>query len=421
MSESVLLCTVGGSPQPILTAIRERNPDYIFFICSGPDPATRKRGSDTLVDGPPPTIPGYTIPGKLELARDRYEVVLVPADGLGSAYIEIHKAVVKLKRRFPNHALIADYTGGTKSMSAALICAALDFNDVRLQLVTGERTNLQKVALGTEVPVLAGDARIRVSHAIALQLSAWRRFAYRETAMGMDEIRPLPDSPDYGRWGRARALSRAFALWDDFDHTGALRELEPYAAFVTGSYGWMLPTLRLLAHGDGANSEPARLFDLWLNAERRAEQGRFDDAVARWYRLMEWTAQLRLRTELNVDTADFPRELLPPDADAAPARDGKIKIGLWQAWRVVEQRCSGAAKEFVVEHGAGLRDMLDIRNQSILAHGFRPVSRPDWDRLNTWTCESFLPLLRLLAHDAGLRREPQQLPTEPPEFLQIAG
>ncbi len=421
MSESVLLCTVGGSPQPILTAIRTGNPDFVCFICSGRDPATRKRGSDVLVDGPPPATLDDTIPGELGLARDRYEVVLVPADGLGGAYVEIHKAVMKLKGRFPNHALTADYTGGTKSMSAALVCAALDFNDVQLQLVTGERTNLQKVALGTEVPVLAGDSRLRVSQAIALQLWAWRRFAYGETAVGMDEIRPPPDAPDFGRWVRARALSRAFALWDGFDHAGALRELEPYAAFVTGSYGWMLPTLRLLAHGDGPNCEPARLFDLWLNAERRAAQGRYDDAVARWYRLMEWTAQWRLRTELDVDTADFPRELLPPDADVAPARDGKIKIGLWQAWRVVEQRCSGVANEFVVEHGAGLRDMLDIRNQSMLAHGFRPVSRPDWDRLNTWTRESFLPLLRLLAHDAGLRREPQQLPTEPPEFLQITG
>ena len=416
MSEWVLLCTVGGSREPILKAIEPKKPDYVCFICSGRDPSTCKDGSDKMVVGPSPTIPD-----DMKLAPDRYEVVTVAADGLGDASIKIQEAAVRLKQRFPNHDLVADYTGGTKSMSAALVYAALNSNDIGLQLVTGAREDLKKVALGTEAAVPAGDARLRVSHAIALELRAWRRFAYGEAADGLGDVRPPGDAPDFGRWTRARALSSAFALWDGFDHAGAYEELERYGLLINASYPWMLSDLNLLAHGDGPNCELARLFDLWLNAERRAEQGRFDDAVARWYRLMEWTAQWRLRTELDVDTANFPRELLPPDTDVAPARDGKIKIGLWQAWRVVEQRCSGAANEFIVEHGAGLRDMLDIRNQSILAHGFRPVSKPDWDRLNTWTLESFLPLLRLLAHDAGLRREPQQLPTEPPEFLQIAG
>ena len=40
--------------------------------------------------------------------------------------------------------------------------------------------------------------------------------------------------------------------------------------------------------------------DLWRNAERRAVQGRYDDAVARCYRMVEWTAQWLLRTRCNV-------------------------------------------------------------------------------------------------------------------------
>ena len=103
----------------------------------------------------------------------------------------------------------------------------------------------------------------------------------------------------------------------------------------------MLQTLSILKDEKNKRREPALLFDLWLNAERRAAQGRFDDAIARWYRLMEWTAQWQLKTKLDADTADFPPDLLPEDADATPGRDGKIKIGLWQAWQVLGERLTG--------------------------------------------------------------------------------
>ncbi len=126
-------------------------------------------------------------------------------------------------------------------------------------------------------------------------------------------------------------------------------------------------------------------------SSRRPVQGRFDDAIARWYRLMEWTAQWQLRKELNADTADFPSDLLPEDADVTPRRDGKIKIGLWQAWQVVKDRVPGPAQKFVTNHGKELLDLLEVRNNSILAHGFRPVSESDWQRVHSWTKKNFCP------------------------------
>ena len=214
---------------------------------------------------------------------------------------------------------------------------------------------------------------------------------------------------------QVQVLSQALARWDDFDHRAALASIEAHAAPVAQCFPKLLPALRRLADEGDAGHEPALLFDLWLNAERRAAQGRFDDAVARWYRLVEWTAQWQLRTVLGVDTADFPRDLLPPDAAKTPSRDGKIKIGVWQTWQVVEQRLPGPAQTFIAEHGQALRGLLDLRNNSILAHGFRPVGAADWKQVSAWTREHFMPVLRALATDAGLKGEPSQLPTELPE------
>ncbi len=40
MTSPILLCTVGGSHQPILTAIRERRPAFVLFFCTDKDPGT---------------------------------------------------------------------------------------------------------------------------------------------------------------------------------------------------------------------------------------------------------------------------------------------------------------------------------------------------------------------------------------------
>ena len=278
-----------------------------------------------------PTLPN--IPCQADLDEDRFEHCIVPADDLDGAVIAMRGATGALAARLPRTRMVADYSGGTKTMTAALVCVALERDDVDLQLVTGARPDLDRVADGTEQPMTASVARLRLDRAMGPYLSAWRRYAYDEAATGLDRIRIAADAPDRARLGLASALIRALARWDDFDHAGALLILEPFVARFAQSYPSMLPTLRLLA-GIGPQQEPARLLDLWLNAQRRAAQGRYDDAVARVYRMIEWTAQWLLQSQLGADTADFPDDRLPPQVEACRDRDGEVKLGLWDAWQV---------------------------------------------------------------------------------------
>ena len=425
MNTPILLCTVGGAHQPILRAIESTSPRYVCFFCTDRDPGTGRPGSIVQVTGKGnvikasfgdagPTLPN--IPAQARLDAEHFEARTIPADDLDGAFFAMRDAAAELAERFPGARFIADYTGGTKTMTAALVCAALERDDVELQLIAGARPNLSRVEDGTEQAMTASVARLRLDRAMAPYLDAWRRFAYHEAAEGLDGIRIAAGNPDRAWLGLARSLSRALARWDDFDHGGALELIDTYASRVAPRFPQMLPTLRLLAKANENDKrhEPARLFDLWLNAERRAKQGRSDDAVARWYRLVEWTAQWQLRTVLGADTADFPQDLLPPDADTTPGRDGKIRIGLWQAWQVVEHRLPGPAQVFIAGHGRELRDLLDLRNSSILAHGYRPVGAADWRRVDSWTQERFMPVLRALALGAGLKSEPSQLPGELP-------
>ena len=406
-------------------AIESAAPRHVCFFCTDRDPETGKAGSIAQVTGAgnvirtsfgddKPTLPN--IPTQAGLDRDGFEVRIVPADDLDGAYAVMRRAAAELAERFPGARLVADYSGGTKTMTAALVCAALEREDTELQLVAGARADLLRVRDGTEQAMTASVARLRLDRAMAPWLAAWRRFAYHEAADGLDRIRITAGAADRARLGLARGLSRALARWDDFDHAGALDLVETYAGRVAPHFPAMLPALRLLS-GERDQREPALLFDLWRNAERRAAQGRYDDAIARWYRLMEWTAQWQIRTGLGADTADLPRELLPPDATVTPDRSGKLRVGLWMAWQVMRCRLSGPAQALAIRHGPKLRDLLELRNNSILAHGFHPVGAGDWQRVHSFTEDCCLPLLRALARDAGLKCEPPQLPREASELV----
>ena len=426
MTERILLCTVGGSHQPILKAIESVAPHHVCFFCTDRDPETGRPGSVTQVTGMDkvikasqddegPTLPNIPTQAGLDLGDFGFRIV--PADDLDGAYSVMRSATAELAKQFPNARLLADYSGGTKTMTAALVCVALERDDTELQLVAGARDDLVRVRDGTDQAMTASVTRLRLDRAMNPYLAAWRRFAYHEAAEGLDGIRIA--AADTGRPSLAlvRALSRALAHWDDFDHAGALRLVDPYAGRVATHFPAMLPTLRCLTERTDRRNEPARLWDLWWNAERRAIQGRFDDAAARVYRLIEWTAQWQLRIKLDADTADFPPEHLPTGLDARPDRDGRIKIGLWSAWQVVGEHLDGPARKLIAEHGKELRDLLSIRNDSILAHGFRPVQRPEWARMKGWMQDRFLLVLRHLAEESGLPKPPEQLPDIFPEEL----
>ena len=426
MKNTILLCTVGGAHQPILKAIESVSPQYICFFCTDRDPMTRRPGSVRQVTGagnvikakpddPSSTLPN--IPSQAGLNNNQFRCEIVPADDLDGAYFAMCNAIERLAKQFPDASFIADYTGGTKTMTAALVSAVLERNEVELQLVAGPRPDLSRVQGDTAQAVQASIAGLRLQRAMARHLAAWRRFAYREAAEGLASIRVAANNPGLPQLKVLQALSQAFACWDDFDHQGAFNLIGPFAARTSETYPWMLATLKLLRHRTDPKGESARLYDLWRSAERRAAQGRFDDAVARWYRLMEWTAQWQLLTKLGIETADFPADSLPPDMDAVPGRDGKIKIGLWQAWLAAQHLIKGGPiPEFVGDHESRIRDLLNVRNNSILAHGFRPVSAEDWQHIRLWTEDHFLPLLRTLSQAAGLRKELPQLPSEPPQL-----
>ena len=416
---NILICTVGGSHQPIVSAINEQQPDYVIFICTGKDPATGRPGSSIQINGTgncikanpqdeKPTLPN--IPTQTGLTAEQIDMCCTLSDDLDRIYLDCSNTIDAALRRFPNAKIIADYTGGTKSMSAGLVIAALEHQTIELQLVTGSRGDLIKVHDGSQYAAYANIEQIRFERLIAPYRQAWSRYAYSEAEAGLSQIAAPRSSELRGQFSKFRDLSRAFAEWDNFSHKAALDIIHRYAPSLSPELKLHLTNAMRLNDQNQPKREAAQLFDLYLNAQRRAAQGRYDDAIARIYRLIEWTAQWLLKTQCGIDTANVDKAVIPESMTLTQNRDGQWQAGLFSAWQLIKHKTSGHAAQFIVNEENNLLNHLKIRNFSILAHGFEPVKAGDWQIIQSWLAELFIPMLLAETAKTGIKELPVQLP-----------
>ncbi len=414
----ILICTVGGSHQPVIKAIKDNRPDFTLFVCSEDDPDTGKAGSYEQIEkrgiflkknftDDKPSLPN--IPAQAILHEGSYAVLRVYPDDLDDAYRHIARHVLGYIQRHDQ--IVVDYTGGTKTMSAALCLAAVDHDSISLQLVTGSRADLLKVKDGTEQSQQAQIGRTRFQMKLRQALESWGLFAYDDTILHLQAQKPL-HRDDRGTLQAVRNLSSAFSAWDRFDHATALEILDNYMRKYGQQLAPYVAQLRLLC-AESPKKEPARLFDLWLNAQRRAGQQRFDDATSRAYRLLEWSAQWLLKIQADIDTSDISPEHIPASMKQrlSPNSQGVYKAALNDAWELASHHGDESVKAFWAQNSERMKDLLTIRNHSILAHGFTPVSSEEWGRIASFIENFLLPLLQTHATKLGIRNPPAQLPT----------
>jgi hypothetical protein len=151
----ILLVTVGGSFQPIITAIRSLQPDRVIFIASDGEKGSK---SQVIGEGTPcevrrgaevierlPNIPTQVNLGE-NFQPERDLILVQDPDDLGECYAKISSCIRKLQQE-SGHQIMADYTGGTKTLSAALVMAAVDCG-ISLYITIAARDNLVKVERG---------------------------------------------------------------------------------------------------------------------------------------------------------------------------------------------------------------------------------------------------------------------------------
>lgn len=396
----VLLLTVGGSCEPLVTSIKQLKPDYVYFICSSDQKTPQKtKGSYVQVDGE--GKPCFTRDGQMPsvvaqtgLQEDQYEKILIPnIDSLTDCYAFSAEAIFKGRERFKGDVLV-DYTGGTKTMSAGLVAAALDDGEVKMYLTGGERLDLKQVRSGSQRVIKCNWTPLIVRRHFSTIENLFRSFDYEGCLEFIHEISPDIEigTEEDTMLQRYHSICKGFLAWDIFDHEGALPYIETYARDLI-EYKIFLDNVlrqrqRFIDRAKGSHKEDESkkryssvfylVHDLLRNAERRLIQRRFDDAVARVYRSSELLAQSALiENKPSINTGDVDLLLLPEDirdryASESKNGGGKVQIGLFMSYQLLSD-LKHPLGLLMDERRNRMKDLILTRNSSILAHGIEPV------------------------------------------------
>lgn len=391
---------MGLQPAPLIFAIKQCKSEYAVFIGTK---GSLNNSLDRVVEDTDLKASCF----------DKIEISDSP-DAIGELCSAFDKARQWLMdRNVAQSEIVADPTGGRKWMSSGATMAA-SFLGISMIYVDVDYKN-QKPDPDSMRVVSLGNAYDQTGFIVGERGRLAFNSSNFDAAMAhFDSIRPtLSHRAEF--FISLKLIAASLSKWDKFEHYGStisgdfekgLVLLERALKTVRGReelfvFHESLKKLRdAIAELEGGNDiSVGFIVDLYLNAKRRRELHRFDDAVARFYRTLEAISQYLLKKELSIasDAPDYKTVSETAKSDFLK-RSGllelPVKLDLKKSFilldavgcDLVSSLFKGPKKAFTFEK------YLAIRNSSILAHGFKPVGQNVSDK--------FLESIEVVLEDA---------------------
>lgn len=393
-SSTLLICTVGGSVEPIVAALKRWRPVRVRFVHT---PGTKGHVAEL--------VPKAREEG-VDLDAGRYDLLQLPDEQDFAGCIEhlrgLSEEVRAWAARGDGCQVVVDITGGTKCMSAALAIQASHWPCLFSYVGGTERTKngLGIVVSGSENILHAQNPWDALGHqAVDEFVVLFDQHAYLAAAsVAAATIRRVSRADRKRELSSLELLAKALDAWDRFDHTTSKNLLESVSKVANDLRAALGPTkgdrvlagcAQLVTHLEqlGHAQPPSRhhVLDLLANAKRRKHEGRVDDAVARLYRGLEAIAQVALKDRHGVlSTEKVQLERLPESLRttwAARASEGVVTLGLQDDYALLAALGDPLGQQFNAAGLTGTKSPLVARNRSILAHGFERVSEAAFDKL----------------------------------------
>ena len=284
--------------------------------------------------------------------------------------------------------IVADFTRGTKAMSAALVLAAVRHGVPVLRYITGARDQRGMVVPGQE-----RIKEVATSLATAGRLLDMAHL-YIRRGMFAAAMQIIPENEQVRRlffperfcatadW--VRRFAHFLSAWDRLDYLAAVAASGDLEAHSTVPESWLnlAPSREILKHvralsrpmpvDQAARAAQLRLLaiDLFSNGERRLRDRQYEDALVRAYRVLEMVTQCRL-----LDAGCDPQNLDGNNPAIRQAeniahrpfrrRDGKLQADRDQMLWLLK-----ALGHDEFDSLRTLHTIIARRNDSILTHGY---------------------------------------------------
>ncbi len=379
-----LIISVGGSPEPVVASIREHRPSRVVWFCSQDTVETVGPIKDQL--------------GRHGVAVQDHKVLVEDPQDLVHCYERaLRCADLALADGWSPSAVLVDFTGGTKVMTAALVLATIGrgFGFSYVGGTARTKNGRGVVEPGAEMIIRRGDPFLLFAVEERKRLAGFFRTYQFNAARTVAEAllaRPLSE-PDRVAFRMVGELAKAYELWERFEYKQALETLGPcwrrWAVAVAANpgirYAAVLSVLEAnvrwlerLARATSGFSRYDKLLvaDLLANADRRAQEASYDDAIVRLYRALELGAQAAIQRRLGCGTDRGPVAVVPEAlrAEFQARREAEpeyLELPLEGAYRLLAALREAEGTGFEARRDE-FRRVQHARNHSWLAHGMVP-------------------------------------------------
>ena len=354
----------------IAFSIKHHNSDKVFFVVS----------KESLEE---------TLPLILEeIEVKEYETIeLKNPDDIQQIYEELRQKFKEIKSIFTN--LAVDYTSGTKAMTGALAILGAIFEADTLSYITGKRIG-GMVQHGTETINIVRPYFATSEQKIKTAIEFFNKNQFQATISILQIIRKNTGDPEIiNRIDPIEKLAEAYDRWDKFQHQEAFRMITNLKTpELKGNKRFLGKLISQLENPEG-EPEPFYIADLINNAKRRGHiEKKYDDAVARLYRTIELIAQYRLKKKHGITPSQVNPNKIPPELREkwnVKREDEPIKLSLLMSYELLKAKKDRLGEKLLEDRK--IKDLLSKRNQSILAHGTKPVNRETYTQLLEKTIE----------------------------------
>ena len=448
----ILIFSVGGTKEPIEFAINQYDPDYVYFIHS----ENSKKDFKNIVKDTNNTyyyefvedekrISNFNSTIKLDFSYEgNIEINQRYIEYEYSNYLlEDHEDIDKdfnlskdvlndvknfISKSEDNFEVIVDITGGTKAMSSGLALAAVagDYKDFKINYVGGEDRTKSGVGIvkeNTEInKLIANPASTNAIFEMNRGKNFFNKYNFDAAFENFAQVVELEDNKlaslyldlvkFYDRWDKfeitmedngedlfsylSNIIEKIYCD-DDFSkfrETQFFNQMEYNLDFLSYKIRGLLPAQpKSLAYKKFIDKIEYYIPDLLKNAERRIDEGKYDDAVARLYRLNELISQKELisyvdKNELNekhkflfnvekMKNQIRKKKIRGDGASSVLQLNGNEgKNNKYNKFSGIENKYDFLYDMGIIENKSykKITSKLNDRNDSILAHGLNPIN-----------------------------------------------
>lgn len=282
-----------------------------------------------------------------------------------------------------------NYTSGTKSMSVAAALSSVVYKTTLLSL-TGDRNEYGVVDSQKSTYKRNNLYRVYDKLSTEKMKKYFNIYRFDQSQEMLSEIVDIKHKTTYEK------TFKYYDKWDKFDHKMKLEDIntedfddEEFKKQLKNNQEAITKLKRL----QDEDNDYYILADLINNSQRRYEEQKYDDAVARLYRAIELIAQTQLKKSHEINPAKIKVKTLKTrvsneyyeELQKRSNKNGEIKLPLRKDYELLSELKDTLGNTFTENNE--LNEILTARNNSILAHGKKTISKEKYTKMKDNTIQ----------------------------------